>query len=156
MLNCNHHKFLIVLIATLSAIPAIAQEALYGTFSLQPGFRREAVNGFTGGSHSLAEQFSNQDAEGNDCLGYGDTSPDFTMVLESELPQLTLQVNSGGNDTTLVVQGPDGTVRCGDDTGANEDASIAAQNWPAGSYNLWVGSFMPAQRWNYRLSAREQ
>lgn len=80
MLNCNNHKFLIALLVILGAAPAIAQEALYGEFSLGSGFRREAVNGFTGGSHSLSEQF-NKDAQGNDCLGYGDTAPDFVMVI---------------------------------------------------------------------------
>ncbi|MBE9118856.1 hypothetical protein IQ249_23485 [Lusitaniella coriacea LEGE 07157] len=146
----------IVLIALLSAIPALAQDANFDPLNLQSGFRRAAVNGFTGGSHSFVEQFGNKDSNGNVCLGYGDTAPDHIMVLESDLPKLKLQVNSGGNDTTLVIQGPNNTLRCGDDTNAaNKDAIIEGFDWSAGTYYIWTGSIEPGQRWNYRLSASE-
>jgi hypothetical protein len=76
------------------------------------------------------------------------------MVLQQDFASLTLQVNSGSNDTNLLIQGPDdGTVRCGEDTDRrNPDARIQAQNWSAGTYRIWVGAHDQGQRYNYTLS----
>jgi hypothetical protein len=65
-------------------------------------------------------------------------------------------VNGGGQDTTLVIRGPnDQTIRCGDDTGSKKDASVKDSNWAAGTYRIWVGSIESGQRVDYSLSVRE-
>ena len=90
------------------------------------------------------------------CIGFADPKPDHILVLEKDFPKLNIKVNSGGNDTTLLIVGPDNkTIRCGDDTGRSKDASIKDINWKAGKYKIWVGSFKARSRKNYRLSLQE-
>lgn len=141
----------------LSALPALAETPIFGTLTLSTGFPPSAgvVSGYTSGSTSLPAIVANQDRQGNKCLGFADNAPDYMMVLEKDFPQLNIQVNTGGQDTTLVIKGPDGTVRCGDDTGKNKDASIQDTGWKAGEYQVWVGSIEAGSRWNYKLSVQQ-
>ena len=110
------------------------------------------VIGSTGGGYSLAS-IVNQDRHGNHCMGYGDPEPDHTMILENDFSQLKLQVNSGGKDTTLVVKRVDDRdIRCGFGKQHNRDAAIFGRHWQAGTYNIWVGSMIPGDNYNYSLS----
>jgi hypothetical protein len=115
--------------------------------------------GRTGGSYSLTA-LANRDRDNNTCLGYGDSRPDYILILTKDLDRLQLQVDSGGADTTLVIEGPDG-FRCADDgpkpkAGAakgptSPDAYLNGSNWKAGTYRVWVGTVTPADRRSYRL-----
>lgn len=144
----------------LFAAPVVAEVATnFGTRSLSPGFSREngaiALEGYTQGSFSLPS-IANRDQSGNFCLGYGAASPDHILDLQDQFDQLTIQVDSGGRDTTLLIQGPNSsTVYCGDNTGSSKDASIQHTNWPAGVYRVWVGSFDQGGRYNYTLRLQE-
>lgn len=145
------------LIAALSATVALSQAANFGTLTLSPGFPRRAgvMRGTTGGAYSLSS-IANRDRNNSPCIGFGDTNPDHIMVLEKDFPNLTVQVNTRGKDSTLVIQGPkNNTIRCGDDTGADKDASIQGSNWESGRYKIWVGSFEANRRWNYVLTVQE-
>ncbi|HIK45311.1 MAG TPA: hypothetical protein IGR64_10550 [Leptolyngbyaceae cyanobacterium M65_K2018_010] len=75
------------------------------------------------------------------------------MTLQEDFAQLTIRVDSGGNDTTLLIQGPtDNLIRCGEDTDRrNPDAQVQGQNWSAGIYRIWVGSHHQGQRYSYTL-----
>lgn len=134
------------------AVPlgAIAQNANFGTLTVSRGTVDQA-NGRTGGGTSLPAIVSDRDNEGNLCLGFGSSTPDFILEVTETLPHVVLQVNSNGNDTTLVVRGPAG-IHCGDDTGSSKDASIAGTNWSSGTYRVWVGSMTNGMRVNYTLS----
>lgn len=148
----------LALMATLAALPVLAQESNFGRISLAPGFDAAdgVASGYTGGSTSLPAIVANQGMNGNRCLGYGDPTPDFVLNLQQDFDQLTLQVDSGGRDTTLIVRGPDeSTVRCGDDTGSNPDASIRDSNWKAGDYRIWVGSMESGAQWDYALEVTQ-
>jgi hypothetical protein len=114
------------------------------------------LQGRTGGSYSLAA-LANRDRDNNACLGYGDSRPDYILVLPKALDRLQLQVDSGGRDTTLVIDGPDG-FRCGDDGPApspgaapSADAELTEKNWKAGRYRIWIGTVNPADQRSYRL-----
>ena len=141
---------------TATVAPAVAESANFGTLDLSPGFSRAAgtARGFTGGSYSLSS-ITNSDRNGKRCLGFGDTQPDHIIVLQKDFSQLQLKVNTQGKDTTLVVKGPNNTFLCGDDTGANKDASITQNKWPAGTYEVWVGAFEPNARWKYTLTVQQ-
>jgi hypothetical protein len=112
------------------------------------------VNGVTAGLFSLAN-LAVRDHQGLICTGFADVNPDHILTIQEPLAQLTLQVDSGGNDTTLLVQGPTpDQVRCGEDIDRrNPDAKIQDQNWPAGTYQIWVGAHNQGQRHNYVLTA---
>ncbi len=156
-----HHKLSqgllgsLLLWVGLSATPAFANQANsnFGTLKLSPGFPRAAgiARGFTGGSYSFSA-IANSDRDGKRCLGFGDTLPDHLLVLEKDFSQLQLKVLTGGKDTTILVKGPDGSVRCGDDTGPSKDASVGGSKWHAGTYKVWIGTFDAGVRLKYTLS----
>lgn len=151
-----YDRRVIALMAALSATPVLSQAANFDNLTLSPGFSPGSamVAGYTGGSYSLPS-IANSDRNKQPCIGYGDQTPDHIMVLEKDFPKLSIQVNSLGKDTTLVIKGSDGFVLCGDDTGVRKDASVEAFDWKAGKYSIWVGSIDPGQTWNYTLSVRE-
>jgi hypothetical protein len=137
-----------------SLLPAIAGEANagsnFGRLELAPGFSPTNVSGFTGGSYSLSA-LANRDKNGSPCVGYGDTKPDHILVLQKPLAQLSLQLETQGQDSTLVIQGPDG-FRCSDDGDAgSSDAKVSQGPWVPGTYRVWVGLMNPGTRVNYRL-----
>ncbi|WP_138505558.1 hypothetical protein [Nostoc sp. PA-18-2419] len=150
--------WLLAIITTLTATPVIAQTANFGTLTLSKNFEpaQARVEGFTGGSYSLSA-ISNRDRAQKACIGFAAPTPDHIMVLQKDFPQLTIQIDSNNNDTTLLIQGPDKTtIRCGDDTGKSKDASISDRNWKSGTYRIWVGTFNPGMKRDYTLTVEQQ
>jgi hypothetical protein len=139
--------------ALLLPMTAIAQESNFGKLALNPDQPSGVLRGSTGGAASLPAIISNRDRHNHPCLGFGDAKPDHILILEKPFATLTLRVRST-TDTTLVVQGPDGSVRCGDDSGANKNASITDTNWPSGSYRVWVGTTTPSLQRDYTLNVQ--
>lgn len=145
------------LLGVLGAWPGLAQSANFGSLTLGANTPRARAEGFTAGFFPLSN-VSMRDSQGRVCAGFADANPDHILVLEQDFANLTLQVNSGGNDTTLLVKGPnDSTIRCGEDTSRrNPDARIQGRNWPAGTYQVWVGAHNQGQRHNYTLMVGQQ
>jgi hypothetical protein len=140
---------------TLSSMTTALAQANFEAFKL--GDKKTAsVGGSTGGSTSIPSITSGSDRAGNKCLGFGDSNPDHIMTLTQAVNKLSLKVNSSGRDTTIVIQGPEGELRCGDDTGSKKDASYSGTNWAAGTYKIWVGSMESGSRGNYRLNAQAE
>lgn len=134
----------------------IAQKNHLDRLVIAVGFDLSAamVTGHTGGSYSLAS-ITNQDKNGNHCMGYSDPEPDHIMILEDDFAELSLKVNSGGQDTTLVIKGPNSNdIRCAFGKKQMRDALIKDTNWQRGQYEIWVGSMQPKQRSTYRLSVQ--
>jgi hypothetical protein len=153
-----HYSWLLAAITAIMATPVTAETANFGTLKLAPGFTAEQgiARGYTGGSFSLSAM-SNRDKDKKVCIGFGDPNPDHILVLEEDFENLKILVNSGGQDTTVFIKGPDDqTIRCGDDTGRNKDASVSDRNWRKGTYQLWVGTFNPGDRHNYTLKIEEE
>jgi hypothetical protein len=150
--------WLLAILALITTTPVVADTPNFGSFNLLPGFSSDkgVFSGFTGGSYSLSA-ISNRDRNKKACIGFADPNPDHVMVLEKDFSALRIQVNSGGKDTTILVQGPDdGTIRCGDDTGKTKDASVEGKDWKAGTYKIWVGTFNPGVKLNYSLGVQQQ
>lgn len=149
----------IVLIAVLiGAMPVLSQKTSnFGTLTLSPGFaaKEGRATGTTGGSYSLSS-ISNRDRNKNPCIGFGDSNPDHILVLQKNFANLSISINARGQDTTLVIQGPnEQTIRCGDDTGSSKNAKVQDSNWPPGTYKIWVGAIESGQRVNYTLTVQE-
>lgn len=144
----------LVSLAVLGALPALGQ-ANFGSLTLSAEKQSGTLMGSTGGSTSLPAIVSNRDRNHTKCLGFGDPTPDHILILQQNIPSLRLRVNSGGGDTTLVVQGPQGSVRCGNDSKAGKDASLTDTDWQAGTYKVWVGSAKPGVRRDYTLYVRQ-
>ncbi len=148
---------LIITSITIAATVAMAQTAAnFDGFTLDGTKKTASVGGSTGGSVSIPSITGSSDRSGNKCLGFGDSKPDHLMTLTQAVTKLNLKVNSSGRDTTIVIQGPENELRCGDDTGSKKDASFSGSNWSAGTYKIWVGSMTSGDRGNYRLSAQAE
>ena len=147
-------SWLLSLFTVITVSPVKADTVNFGTISLAPGFDATAtsISGYTGGSYSLSA-ISNRDRDNKACIGFADPNPDHILVLEKDFSNLKVAVNSGG-DTTILIQGPDNTIYCGDDTGRIKDASIENRNWKAGNYKVWVGTFNSNVKLNYSLSVQ--
>lgn len=131
---------------------ALAQAANFAPITLSSASPTATATGTTAGIFALANM-AMRDHQGTICTGFADTNPDHILTLQEPMARLTLQVNSGGQDTTLLLQGPnDAMIRCGEDISRrNPDAQIQAQDLPAGTYRLWVGAHNQGQRLNYSL-----
>ncbi|NET11004.1 MAG: hypothetical protein F6K09_08700 [Merismopedia sp. SIO2A8] len=111
------------------------------------------IAGHTGGTVSLAA-IAPQDSSDRPCIGYAGDDPDHVLVFENTVSSVTIEVDSG-EDTTLLIRDPNGTVYCGDDEGNGSDALIQGQNWGSGSYEVWVGAFQPGVRYDYTLRVNQ-
>ena len=147
----------IALTFAFNVLPAFANPANFDPLILSPGFQRSSgsVSGFTGGSISLPAVTAVRDRQNQLCLGFGDPTPDHIMELRADFPRLTVELNSRGVDTTLIIRGPDNTFRCGDNTELSQDARISDTDWQQGTYQIWVGTKEMGVRRRYRLSVRE-
>ena len=156
-MGIRHQRYGVVALAFLAlggfGTAALAQAANFAPLSLSVTQPTATVNGVTAGIFALAN-VAMRDHRGTICTGFADATPDHILTLQDPMAQITLQVNSGGNDTTLLLQGPnDSLVHCGEDISRrNPDAQIQAQDLPAGTYRLWVGSHNQGQRINYSLT----
>ncbi len=151
---------LAALAVTLPAGMVSAQRVAQANFestSLSAGFSAAAgtLRGRTGGQVSLPGVVANRDRAGNLCLGFGSTMPDHIVTLEEGFAQLTLRVNSNGNDTSLIVRGPSG-VHCGSNVSRTHlDQQVIGTDWEVGTYEVWVGSSRPGQQFGYTITIQE-
>ncbi len=58
-------------------------------------------------------------------------------------------------DTTLVIQRPDGTFLCNDDGIGQELNPLVSAPFPAGTYKIWVGSYNQGANSRYHLGFSE-
>jgi hypothetical protein len=108
------------------------------------------ASGTTEGSQNFT-QMAARDRRRKICLGYGTVEPNYVLTLAEPQPRLRIAVDSSGSDTTLLVQGPQG-IDCNDNYRRDRrDAAITDSDWPAGTYNIWVGAFSAGDRINYDL-----
>lgn len=156
--NFSYFFFLSVFSILLPQNIVVADTAHFGEITLSPGSKagQGKVTGHTGGSYSLSA-IRNRDRNKNLCIGFADTKPDHILVLEKDFPQLSIQVDSGGYDTTLLLLGSgEKEIFCGDDTGDSKDASILISDLKAGEYKLWVGTFKSGARRKYSISIDQE
>ncbi len=133
------------------ALAAAAQAA--GEMKLALGFDSTRLSGETVGSYGLAN-IASRDSTGEFCLGYADRNPDYIVTLEQDFDQLTIAVDSGGADTTLLVQGA-GTIRCNDNASRQSRDARIQGGFSRGTYEVWVGAFEQEGRHRYNLTIAE-
>lgn len=133
-----------------TATPIVAQTT-FKTLTLNQETTSGTLMGSTGGTTSLPAIVGDRDRKNQKCLGFGDPSPDHTLVLQKPVSTLTLRVDSGGSETTLLISGPGG-VRCA--SGAGRDARLQDTGWQPGTYQIWVGNLEPGPSRDYRLTVR--
>ena len=129
-------------LATLAAVPATAQDynaaPNYGTRRLVTGFLPDPkVVAVRAGGNIDAN-----DAVGSHCRGFITNRPDVRVYYQAgNTYPLILSVDSR-EDTTLVVNGPDGRWYCDDDSGnRGMNPSIRFRRPMSGRYEVWVGTY---------------
>ena len=113
-----------------------AGEPRYGSHALAPGFSPAPAtfNALSGGD--IAVKSLNL---GDNCLGYAASDPDFVIELTAEFARITF-LNASEADTTLIINLPNGSWACNDDTNGLNPA-LVFHNAPAGGYRVWIGSY---------------
>ncbi len=141
--------------AAASAAPASAQRQpdysgrpTFETIDLRAGFRNDprTVNVTAGGRLSAT-------SVGSDCRGSIGNAPDVRVNYSAGSLPLSFYVNSG-EDTTLVINGPDGRWYCNDDDdGLNPRVTFRQPQ--SGQYDIYVGHFGGGRRIPARLFISE-
>ncbi|MCB9630810.1 MAG: hypothetical protein H6721_01455 [Sandaracinus sp.] len=93
----------------------------FGTIALNPGFVPDphTARGTSGGAIDA-------NTLNPTCRGWISQQPDHLFVAQGAFSNLRFLVNGAGQDTTLVVQRPDGSYMCNDDTEGRDPSSPVA------------------------------
>tara|TARA_R110002124_G_scaffold68671_1_gene185450 strand:- start:2945 stop:3412 length:468 start_codon:yes stop_codon:yes gene_type:complete len=131
-------------LAAAVALPgaALAQNAgltaNFGEISLRSGFTPDPyrVSVVAGGGIDVYADTPLPQA----CVGHVSDAPDFQVTYSAGgLPLVFRTVSSV--DTTLVINGPDGSWSCDDDSFGDGDAEVRFNRPQSGTYDIWVGAF---------------
>ena len=120
---------------TMAHSQDVSADATYSDFNLKSGFLPDPhVIGMTAGGAIKV------DVEGCD-YGYVANAPDANFQFDgSESSPLYIYVESE-EDTMLLVNGPDGTWYCDDDSLEDLNPLITLPAADDGLYNVWVGTY---------------
>lgn len=141
-----------VLLAIVLQTPATAQavdqgpdaslKPTYGAVTLRSGFLPDPfrISVSSGGPISAAQ------ALGGNCAGFIARAPDYRLHYEAGESPLFISVWSRA-DTTLVINGPDGTWYCDDDGGVALDPLVWLQAPASGQYDIWIGTYNSADNY---------
>lgn len=121
-------------IAPAGPAPIATEQGSYGGFRLLADTGHGSLSGTAGGTRQASEISPG-------CSGFISMTPDHVLELDAEL-QLRLRVESR-EDTTLVLQGPEGMTRCNDDTDSWNPA--LRETLPAGVWSVYVGTYAPSK-----------
>ena len=137
----------------LSHITLIAVFMLSGIANAQDGLNSAGAPRY--GSHTLTPGFTPMPATyralsggdidvkalnlGDNCLGYAASDPDFVVNLTAPFDRITFLI-AAAEDTTLIINLPNGSWACNDDTNGLNPA-LVFHNAPAGAYRVWIGSY---------------
>lgn len=143
-----------IIIAAAIALPggtALAQDFTlppsYGETALRAGFSPDpfTVDLQSGGpirANTLRDNRGGNAVRDGRCAGNIADAPDFSLNFTSGSGTLPLRIGAAsGSDTTLVINGPDGSWYCDDDGGEGLNPLIQFNNPASGRYDIWVGTF---------------
>jgi hypothetical protein len=135
--------------ATPGESPDFSLDPAYGSVSLRAGFAPDP--------HTLEVRAGGQlDAGsiGSECRGFVAQAPDVRLNYVAGSGPLIIAVTSEA-DTTLVVNGPDGSWYCDDDSGGGGNPRIRFTAPQTGQYDVWVGTYGAGALQPSRLSFSE-
>jgi hypothetical protein len=130
----------LIVAACFAAAPAAAQDynadPNFGTLDLASGFTPDpqVVAVRSGGAINAA-------TISQSCQGFISNAPDVRLNYTAGSLPLIISVAADA-DTTLVVNGPDGSWYCDDDGGENGLNPMVRFNAPgSGQYDIWIGTY---------------
>jgi len=142
---------------TAEATLSISEVGYYGTngaaaatvdFSATPYFGAvDLASGFVPDPYTVSlTPGGNVDASSVEpgCAGQIGSAPDFNLTYSAGGLPLYISTTAD-QDTTLVINTPDGSWSCDDDSGPGLNALVTFGKPQAGLYNIWVGRFGGAE-----------
>lgn len=115
--------------------PDISLEPNYGTANLRGGFTPDPwIKSILAGGSSPAS------AAKSGCEGSVSAAPDIQIFFEPGDSDLTFRVRAE-EDTTLLINTPNGRFYCDDDSGGDLDPKVTITNPQSGRYDIWVGTY---------------
>ena len=110
----------------------------YGSVRLNSGFTPDPYRvSITAGGSIDAYTETNLPAA---CVGKISNAPDFEVSYNAGGLPLAFRTLSS-QDTTLIINGPDGRWYCDDDSYGDLDAEVRFNRPQSGTYDIWVGTF---------------
>lgn len=121
---------------TPSTVPDVGAQPLYATVTLSAGF---APDPYT--TEVVAGGNDQNPISGSGCVGYLNAArPDIDINYSAGSYPLSIAVDSE-TDTALLINLPDGSWVCDDDTGGNGNPIVHLPNPQSGNYNVWVATY---------------
>lgn len=115
--------------------PNSGLRAAFGEVVLSAGFRPDPHRvSMTAGGTIAASGVSAS------CTGSIAEAPDYQVTYSAGSLPLTFRTESS-TDTTLVINGPDGSWYCDDDSGGGTNAQVRFAKPGSGVYDIWVGTY---------------
>ena len=132
-----------------SAAQVAGGDSNFGTVTLAPNFPVDPTTaaGTAGGSVQASSLDSN-------CAGWVSSVPDHLLVTTGSFSMLRVMVRSP-EDTTLVIQKPDGSYLCNDDISPGNINPLVTGPFPAGTYKVMVGSYEQNGNSSYTIGFSE-
>ncbi len=152
--KCFKQKMTRGISLALALVPllAVATPGQAETIRLSRNQDLPTLRGFIRGTVALHRIVASRDVNNTLCVGFGAPTPDHVIHLEQDFSRLQMQVNSRGQDSTLLIKGPDGKVYCADDgINGSQEAGLVLTNLKSGAYEVWVGSFERGSNFRYTL-----
>jgi hypothetical protein len=134
-MQINSACLLLVFVTPLLCAQDLSEDPTFGNTDLVSGFTPDPFNiELAAGGDIDASTLDKS------CIGFISNAPDFKLDYESGLYPLYISVGSN-SDTTLVVNLPDGSWLCDDDSGEGFNPMLEITDAASGVYDIWVGSY---------------
>ena len=116
-------------------------------YSLQPNFGSEDLSsGFSPdpfSAHVVSGGPIDASYLGGDCRGFATAAPDYDITFTAgDLSLLRFYfVADTADDTTIIINAPDGSWHCNDDATGTIDPQYDFEDPASGLYDIWIGSY---------------
>ncbi len=119
---------------TTAGAPDLSRDPTYGRVTLD--------GSFTPDPHTLSLSAGGSvDVDVSGCgYGYVANAPDYNLTYTGSGTALSFYVRSD-EDTTLLINRPDASWICDDDSLGDSNPVVTIPNAPSGLYNIWVGTY---------------
>ena len=110
--------------------------ATFDTVELAAGFTPDpyTADGQSGGEIDVSYL-------GSDCTGFASEAPDFDVTYTSGTAELLrFYFVAASSDTSMIVNAPDGSWYCSDDSGDSIDPMVDFASPVDGLYDIWIGN----------------
>ena len=122
----------------VSTAQTASRTANYGEVYLSAGFTPDPHEvGITAGGS--IDAYTDTDLPGA-CVGNISDAPDYEVTYQAGSLPLVFRTLSN-TDTTLIINGPNGSWYCDDDSWGDGDAEVRFNKPQSGTYDVWIGTF---------------